>query len=258
MDLHSERDAERSDAETIRGGDTVRYAQWMGPAMDSNDMQIDRSAADATAADSGRLAAPRRGRGRPRVTKPRDNSAIEKRRAQVREAQRSYQKRKDNFVASEKHRCDDLLQIVSDLSTEVEDLLRAASKAGIIGQPGDVATQMRRLWSVYDGVINNPSVQPELRLLQIKNDRRRADHQSSENFRVVAVRQPETLDQLPCSSSMPIPQEIDLELVRHDGTTLVQSFNPAASSSNIMAGRSIFDVVSERQAAFNNSANRPL
>jgi hypothetical protein len=182
----------------------------------------------------------------------------------VRNAQRTYQKRKDEASHTVSQRCDELLQALSDLSTAVEDLLGSASKAGTLNQKDEMTTQMQQLWNTYDTVINQPSVQPELRLLKIKNGRRQADHQEKQKFIV---------DHLPRSKHGAWPMdrgiaqlgnmelaENDPSLIgmapgRGDDTTLIQNFNETHSQSKIMGGRSIFDIVAERQAQLRNSEN---
>ena len=103
----------------------------------------------------------------------------------MREAQRTYQKRKDTATVTEKRRVDELLQLLSDLSSDVESLLQAASIAGNMSHDDDVSKNIQRLWSTYDTVVNNEHVQPELRLLQVKNSKRQATHESSGESRAV-------------------------------------------------------------------------
>jgi hypothetical protein len=43
---------------------------------------------------------------------------------------------------------------------------------------GDLADKARQLWSSYDTAINSACLKPELRLLQVKNDRRKVEHQT--------------------------------------------------------------------------------
>jgi hypothetical protein len=147
---------------------------------------------------------------------------------------------------------------MSDLSTDIETFLQAASKAGLMNQQGELADQVRRLWSSYDTAINSPCVKPELRLLQVKNDRRMAEHHSSDGFRIDATPGIQPENDTPEAPRSAEPTEIDLsmidmDLVRVNESTLIQSFNEIHTSNRVMAGRSIFDVVRERQAAFNRS-----
>jgi hypothetical protein len=123
---------------------------------------------------------------------------------------------------------------------------------------------MRRLCSVYDEAINSPSVTPELRLLQIKNHKRRAEHQSTESFRIDNPAEENgstetTPRAAPEASGLGIddPSSVDLSLVRGDGTTMIQSFRGLTSVSDSLRGRSIFDIVEERQAQFRTANNPP-
>lgn len=178
----------------------------------------------------------------------------------MREAQRTYQKRKDSAAASERRRCDDILQVISDLSTDIEALLQAASAAGTLNLEGDLAARLRRLWSSYDTAISSPCINPELRLLQVKNDRRKAEHISNLNRRrdttpSVLVGLPEKQEeQRRTAEFMEADQSrMDLVLARVDETTLVQSFSTISANNKVMGGRSIFEVVRERQAEFESS-----
>ncbi|KAH8712019.1 hypothetical protein GQ44DRAFT_730891 [Phaeosphaeriaceae sp. PMI808] len=206
----------------------------------------------------------RRVRGRPRVTHSRDQSAIEKRRAQVREAQRTYQKRKDTASATEKRRVDDLLQMLSDLATSVEALLQAASTSGSIHRNDGVSLNIQRLWTTYNTVVNNPCVEPELRLLQIKNNRRLATHQTNVNLQdgdlpTVPRQDAETIIAAPSKTGPTSfdPSPINFELVRYEGTTVLSSFQRTSISDEYMGGRSLLDIVKERQAAM-KAADRKL
>ena len=160
----------------------------------------------------------------------------------MRNAQRTYQKRKDTAAQTVNQRCDELLETLSSLSTEVEELLRLASKSGALERRDDFGAQMRRLCSTYDAAINSPCVTPELRLLQIKNYKRRAEHQSTETFRIdnpteergstsTALKAPLA----PGGSGLDIdPSSVDLSLVRGDGTTMIQSCPSCARSTPVL------------------------
>jgi hypothetical protein len=192
-----------------------------------------------------------------------------KRRAQVREAQRSYQRRKDTASALEKKRADELLTLLSDLSTDVESLLQAASAAGSMHRADHVSKSIQRLWSTYDTVINNECIKPEMRLLQIKNRQRLATHQANASptasnlphavtnvdaiTNAGAVEDLETAE-LPRDTFVPFnPSAMRFDLVRFEGTTVMSSFQRTAATDSYMAGRNIFDIVKERQAAMKAS-----
>lgn len=182
----------------------------------------------------------------------------------MRNAQRTYQKRKDEASHTVSQRCDELLQALSDLSTAVEELLGSASKAGTLNQKDGIAPQMQQLWDTYDTVINQQSVQPELRLLQIKNSRRQADHQAKQRYLVNHVSQSQhgtwPMDRGIAQLGNMELAETDASLSgmstgRADDTTLIQSFADTSTQSTILGGRSIFDIVAERQAQLRNSEN---
>jgi hypothetical protein len=188
---------------------------------------------------------------------------LQKRRAQIREAQRAYQKRKDSAIATEKRRADDLLQVLSDLSTDVEALLQAASKAGM-PRDDDVSKQIQRLRSTYDAAINNDCVQPELRLQQIKNNRLLADSQNRPHLGSIPASRDTQEDCSLVTSLVPVSErdattfnysDVSLELVRHGDTAVIQSYRHDQSYHANMAGRIIYDVCANRREAM-RSADR--
>ncbi|CAO2652176.1 Nn.00g004590.m01.CDS01 [Neocucurbitaria sp. VM-36] len=255
MSLNDRPSTDISDNETVQTGKRFGYGNWLQPIINANDQSSSETAAQIQHIQT--PASTRRGRGRPRVTKTRNESAIEKRRAQVREAQRAYQRRKDTATASEKQRVDELLQVFSDLSSCVEALLQASSKAGVMHRHDDVSKHIQHLWIAYNTAINDPSVTPELRLLQMKNGQRVSDHHSNENF-INPAKSRETTNERPVTEALPLavvpstpfdPRDISFELVRFEETTVMQPFQRTTSVNGLMAGRSIFDVVKERQAA---------
>ncbi|ORY17287.1 hypothetical protein BCR34DRAFT_583752 [Clohesyomyces aquaticus] len=199
----------------------------------------------------------RRGRGRPRVLTPRDETATEKRRAQVRNAQRTYQRRKESAVATATQRSDELLEVLSDLSMDVEELLRAVSVSGALDEKTDVGDRLRRLWSSYNVAIHSSCVKPELRLLQIKNDKRRADREARrEPTRpaVISQLQPECGQ---CTAGLKVvavtersrPGANDPDPMGDVADNLLKPyFGHANSFLNPISGKTIFEVVSERQA----------
>ncbi|KAF2820475.1 hypothetical protein CC86DRAFT_386963 [Ophiobolus disseminans] len=247
-----------------RTGRKFGYGNWLQPIINANDTPMpDSEEPETTALEATRdTTPPRRGRGRPRMSKPRNESAVEKRRAQVREAQRSYQKRKDTATATEKHRVDELLQLLSDLSSDVESLLQVASTAGTMFADDDVSKHIQNLWSTYDTVVNNEHVQPELRLLQVKNTKRKALLQAKRGLHVEPVVFPQdqggdgTLAP-PFKTVFSIdPSDVNFDLVRFEGSTVLSSYQRNAQTDRYMAGRSIFDHVRERQAAMKEADQR--
>jgi hypothetical protein len=185
---------------------------------------------------------------------------LQKRRAQVREAQRTYQRRKDAATAHERRRADELLQLLSSLSTDVEALLQAALMAGNMHRDDKVSKTVQRLWSTYDTVVNSDCVKPELRFHQLKNNRRLATHTTSPNLQedVSSVPQvePETAVRLRKSPDSFDASAISFDLVRFEETTVMSSFQRTAATDRYMAGKSMFDLVTERQAAMKESDRR--
>ncbi|KAH7065655.1 hypothetical protein BKA63DRAFT_161582 [Paraphoma chrysanthemicola] len=264
---------EGSDDEIVRTGKSFGYGNWLQPIINANDFAGERSEEAPRVVPLESVppsAPPRRGRGRPRVTKPRDESAIEKRRAQVREAQRAYQKRKDTATVTEKRRIDVLLQLLTDLSSDVESLLEAASTAGNMHRDDAVSKSIQRLWSTYDTVINDDEVKPEMRLLQVKNTRRLANHQTNAKFRMADSAKDSEAEQeqghpdrtspaitRPEHTKSPFdPSVLNFGLVRFEETTVMSSFQRTATTDRYMAGRNIFDIVKERQAALKEADRR--
>lgn len=225
----------------------------------------------------------------------------------MRQAQRSYQKRKDTATALEKRRADELLQLLFDLSGNIEPLLQAASTAGNMYRNDEVSKSIQRLWTTYDIVINNACVKPELQMFQVKNSQRLASHQTKSNFRVVTtgnvrdgqsdageplvprkgpipfdpsglnfelVRSEETTEsqpgiaessvaERPAEAGLPRklpfpfdPSSLNFELVRFEETTVMSSFQRTAAADEYMAGRNIFEIVQERQAAMKEADRR--
>jgi hypothetical protein len=171
----------------------------------------------------------------------------------VREAQRTYQKRKDTATETEKRRVDELLQLLSDLSSDVETLLQAASTAGNMQRDDDVSKNIQRLWSTYDTVISNEHVQPELRLLHVKNSKRQAAHQA----RVDTVPQEQGGSQIVATSPLAFDvSHMNFDLVRFRETTLVTTFPRTDATDQYTASRNIFELVKERQAAMREADRR--
>jgi len=173
----------------------------------------------------------------------------------VRQAQRTYQKRKDTVTATEKRRVDELLQLLQDLSSDVESLLQAASNTEIMHRGDEVSKNVQRLWTTYNTVISSEHVQPELRLLQVKNTKRMATHQEREVPRV-----PATSEQL-TSRHDKSPVSLDpagYDPGRYEGMTIIGSFTRTAATEQYMAGRSVYDIVKQRQAALKEAERQQV
>lgn len=269
------------------------FANWF-PSLEPQSDSSPQNAIDAITEKTVEEPAPsRRGRGRPRVNKTRNETAIEvclciqnspiytivgeythdypyrgrydtpastnkhqKRRAQVREAQRTYQKRKDLAVASDKTRADDVLEAMSDLSQEIEALLQSAVTSGIMTQQSDLSDRMRQLWKSYDQAITKPCMKPELRLLQVKNDRRRDEHPEFNTPGKVTMgdNEPaasETPPSVEAQAEMPVDTS-DMALGCFTDSTLIQSFahvqaRYAFGQTNGTSGKSIWQECENRR-----------
>jgi hypothetical protein len=151
-----------------------------------------------------------------------------------------------------------LLQVLADLSSDVEALLQAASKAGMIRGKDDVSKSIQRLWTTYDTAINSPAIHPELRLQQMKNDQRLADYgRNQDSTMAVESRNSPVKAMAPIvrpmhgKDRMPLfdPRDISFELVDHEETTVALPFQRVAFINGRMAGKDIYQEVQERQAA---------
>ncbi|PVI05443.1 hypothetical protein DM02DRAFT_650780 [Periconia macrospinosa] len=236
------------------------FSNWFPLSLvTDSDLQDDNTAQSASTPIPSR-----RGRGRPRVNKARDETAIEKRRAQVREAQRTYQKRKDLVVASEKFRSDDVLEAISDISVEVEALLQTAAATGLLNQQGAVPERIRQLWRAYDKVITKPCMKPELRLLQVKNDRRREAFPELD----ILMSNTGTSDRPAEPMDINLPMQInsnndidlaDMELGVSD-STLISPFSQVQAKYGFTSyhgnsGKSIFEVCHDRRVKWKDNQN---
>jgi hypothetical protein len=179
----------------------------------------------------------------------------------VREAQRTYQKRKESATATDKRRVDELLQVLADLSADVEALLQSAS--GSMYRDDDVSMHIQRLWSTYSTVINSDCVKPELRLQQLKNDQRQADHRARANVRIVTElpdpQQEGSVEADRPQRRKPIPLDagnVNFDFLGFEETSVMQTFQRSSSVNERFAGRSIFDICMERQAAMREADRR--
>ncbi|KAF2635199.1 hypothetical protein P280DRAFT_511308 [Massarina eburnea CBS 473.64] len=251
-------------------GKRFGYAYWMQPVLKANDGSAMSGNADVALISSEESVVQqptptpepvpeKRGRGRPRVNKARDETALEKRRAQVREAQRTYQKRKDTAAASERRRGDDILEAMSDLSTNIEALLQTAARTGALAQHGELADHIRQLWDSYDSAINKPCLKPELRLLQVKNDRRRTEYRHSQMQNICS-----TQHQLQGNQGMEQVEERDeehdegdeevdasqMEFGRIEDSSLMQSFAQMEAKFGFVGqGKTVTEYLHERRTA---------
>jgi hypothetical protein len=176
----------------------------------------------------------------------------------VREAQRTYQKRKDATTTTDKRRADKLLSVLAKLSSDVEALLQSASKAGLMQRDDNVSKNIQQLWTTYDTTMNDPAVQPELRIQQMKNNQRRTGHDGNQNGVNMVVscgspRDESTTSVRPMHGKDPTPQfdpsAVSFELADFEETTVALPFQRVAFANARMTGKGIYQVVQERQAA---------
>ena len=129
---------------------------------------------------------------------------------------------------------------------DVEALLQAAADAGVMNEEGEIPEHIRRLWSTYNTAINSACLGPELRLLQVKNERRQAAHPNAARPSPgtnTNIRQPSSRD----------PMDLDMSNV--DETTLITSFSTAQPAYSGSGSRSIYQVCRERQAGYHATRN---
>lgn len=70
-------EVELTTTQSVRSGARFRYGYWLQPMVNANDLAPLNAGADRLSDASAAIVPPRRGRGRPRVERPRDESAIE-------------------------------------------------------------------------------------------------------------------------------------------------------------------------------------
>ena len=126
---------------------------------------------------------------------------------------------------------------------DVEALLQAAADGGVMKEEGELPDHIRRLWSTYDTAINSPCLGPDLRLLQVKNERRQAAHANS------ARSSTET-------SAPSLPRDsMHLDIRHVNESTLMTNFGTAQLHYPDSGPRSMFQVCRERQPEFHSARN---
>ena len=121
---------------------------------------------------------------------------------------------------------------------DVEALLQAAADAGMMKEEGEIPEHIRRLWSTYNTVINSPCIGPELRLLQVKNERRQSVHTSGSGSSA------EINTNMQQASHARDPMDVDLNRVNE--ATLISNFNTAQLNYPNPGHRGIYQVCRER------------
>jgi len=154
--------------------------------------------------------------------------------------------------------------VLSELSMEVEELLNVTSDTRTLDQKDVMRAQLHRLRDAHDEAINSPSVKVELRQLRSKKSGRRTTHPGYGNTLAIVAATEEVMPaDLAESSKAPTnyTSTADSELGRVSDTTLIFPYSHMRvhpqSKSKVMGGRSIFEVVADRQAAMQNAENPP-
>lgn len=127
----------------------------------------------------------------------------------------------------------------------------------------DLSKHIQKLWSTYNTAINSDCVKPELRLQQMKNDKRQADHRARANFRVVTglrdLQQEGGADADGPRRHKPVPfdaGDINFDFLGFEDTSVMQTFQRSSAINGRFAGKSIFDICVERQAAMKQADKR--
>jgi hypothetical protein len=167
-------------------------------------------------------------------------------------------------MAIEKKKRDAILQVLSDLSMEVEELLNVTSNTGSPDQDHVMRAQLHRLRDAHDKAINSPCVKAELKQLRPKNPGRRTVYPGHANPLAIVAATEEVMssDLAESSNAASASTSIaNLGLGRVDDTTLIAPYYHtrvySQSMCKVMGGRSIFQVVVDRQAAMRNAENPP-
>ncbi|KAI2470224.1 hypothetical protein F4781DRAFT_430637 [Annulohypoxylon bovei var. microspora] len=89
----------------------------------------------------------KRTRGRPRL-ETKDQTPTERRRTQIRLAQRAYRNRKENAITDLQARIDDLKDVNSEINNAYQSLFDYASQRGLLAQAPEFGQQLQRLQSL--------------------------------------------------------------------------------------------------------------
>jgi hypothetical protein len=155
-------------------------------------------------------------------------------------------------MAIEKKKHDAILQVLSGLAIEVEHLLQVASTSPNLSQVGELENQIRRLRDAHAEAINDPRVEAELKQLRSKDPGRRTISPSHvDPLAIVAA----TEDMMPSEQAESSASGADTTLGRGNDVPVIAfySHTHSRSQSNVIGGRTIFQIVAERQAAMRNA-----
>ncbi|KAF2807272.1 uncharacterized protein BDZ99DRAFT_500521 [Mytilinidion resinicola] len=256
--------ADKSGVEKVLDGSLFGYGHWFEPIDKAFGTTLEPQPQPGPEASSEPVEKPK-GRGRPRKSRNNDDAAREKRRAQIRSAQKTYRERKERATASQEQRCDELLRVISDISAELEELLQVACATGAIDRNDALGEKLRHTASCYDSAIERPCIDPKLRLLRTKSRQKR------ENNRPDTLGPPTDDEATPQPQSSPtrrddsalstlwswreIPHRMDLDLGRVSDSSLIQSFRPHPGRKTALGAKTMLDLIKQRQADL--KAGRP-
>ena len=149
-------------------------------------------------------------------------------------------------MAMEKQKYTVVLNVLTSLSTEVEELLRVASLAGTIDRDDQVGAQMRRLRDKFDDTMNQPPILAELE--HLRHARERRTNREDPN-RIMEVSQQELETTLTPSAT----PTINWDPVRSNETTLIAPYNYTVTKPLMVGTKSIYQIVTERQQAMRDA-----
>ncbi|KAH8666884.1 hypothetical protein BX600DRAFT_283889 [Xylariales sp. PMI_506] len=89
----------------------------------------------------------KRSRGRPRLD-PKDDTAQERRRTQIRLAQRAYRSRKENAISTLEKQVDSLKDVTEQMSEAYRDLFDYATRKGLLEQAPEFGQRLMRLQAI--------------------------------------------------------------------------------------------------------------
>lgn len=92
---------------------------------------------------------PKRTRGRPRL-ETKDQTPTERRRTQIRLAQRAYRNRKENAITDLQAKINDLKDVNSEINNAYRNLFDFASQSGLLSQAPEFGQQLQRLQTLVD------------------------------------------------------------------------------------------------------------
>ncbi|KAI0835063.1 hypothetical protein F5Y06DRAFT_300001 [Hypoxylon sp. FL0890] len=102
---------------------------------------------------------PKRTRGRPRL-ETKDQTPTERRRTQIRLAQRAYRNRKENAITDLQAKINDLKEVNNEINNAYQNLFDYASQRGLLAQAPEFGQQLQRLQSLIKQTQKEDSPKP--------------------------------------------------------------------------------------------------